>query len=145
MTNKQKISLRVSAVRQRLNAISGLEGEAFTDEIRGEAGALQSEYNDLETRHRAAVISEGDEENRMAGQFGGGDGESAERRALLGRVHVSDYLTRAAAGTGIDGGAAELNAAFKVPATGPSGGVAIPWIVLAGPQAEHRAFTETRT
>lgn len=108
MTNKQKIEIRVSEVRQRLNAIAGLGSEDFTDEIRNESATLQTEYGDLEIRHRAAIISEGEEESRMAGQFGGG-GEGAEVRALLDRVHVSDYLTRAAAGTGVDGGAAELN------------------------------------
>ena len=51
MTNAQKIRLRLSQVRQRLNEISGLEGDAFTDEIRSEAESLQTEYADLETRH----------------------------------------------------------------------------------------------
>ena len=49
MTNAQKIRLRLSEVRQRLNEISGLEGDAFTDEIRAEAETLQNEYADLET------------------------------------------------------------------------------------------------
>ena len=89
MTNKQKIEIRISEVRQRLNAIAGLEGDAFTDEIRGEAGALQTEYNDLETRHRAAIVAEGEEENRMGGEFGTG-GESAERRALWPRTVTND-------------------------------------------------------
>ena len=34
MTNVQKIQIRLSEVRERLNDISGLEGEALTDEIR---------------------------------------------------------------------------------------------------------------
>ena len=61
MTTAQKIALRLSQVRQRLNEISGLEGEAFTDEIRAEADTLQGEFRDLETRHRSALIAEGDE------------------------------------------------------------------------------------
>ena len=58
MTAKQKIELRLSQVRERLNEISGLEGDAFTDEIRTEAGTLQTEYGDLEVRHRAAIVAE---------------------------------------------------------------------------------------
>ena len=50
MTSTQKIRLRLSQVRQRLNEISGLEDDAFTDEIRAEAATLQTEYADLETR-----------------------------------------------------------------------------------------------
>ena len=51
-----------------------------------------------------------------------------------------------AAGVGIEGRARELNAACKVDTTGKSGGVAIPWVVIAGtaPDArEERAFTTT--
>ena len=32
MLNSQKISIRLSEVRQRLNELAGLEGDAFTDE-----------------------------------------------------------------------------------------------------------------
>ena len=152
MTNLQKITLRLSEVRSRLNEISGIEGEKFTDEIRGEADALQSEYKTLETRHRAAVVAESEEEARMQGAFHEGDGESAEIRQLLGAVSLGDYLTPASAGVGIEGRARELNAALKVELIGKSGGVAIPWAVLAGPtpapearEAEQRAFTTTTT
>lgn len=149
MTNKQKIELRLSEVRQRLNEIAGIEGDAFTDEIRGEADALQTEYADLEIRHRAAITSEAEEEARMQGAFGDGDGESAEIRQLMGAVSLADYLSPASAGVGIEGRAKELNEALKVEAVGKSGGVAIPWAVLAGPtppekrEAERRAFTDT--
>ena len=130
MTNLQKITLRLSEVRSRLNEISGIEGEKFTDEIRGEADALQSEYKTLETRHRAAITSEAEEESRMQGAFGEGDGESAEIRQLMGAVSLGDYLTPASAGSGIEGRARELNAALKVELVGKSGGVAIPWAVF---------------
>ena len=66
MTNAQKIRLRLSQVRQRLSEISGLEGEAFTAEIRGEAESLQTELADLETRHRAAIVAEPEPETRDA-------------------------------------------------------------------------------
>ena len=150
MTNLQKIALRLSEVRSRLNEISGIEGDAFTEEIRGEADTLQAEYGNLEVRHRAAITSEAEDEARMQGAFREGDGESAEIRQLMGAVSLADYLTPASAGSGIEGRARELNAALKVDAVGKSGGVAIPWAVLAGPtpapearEAERRAFTAT--
>ena len=153
MTNAQKITIRISEVRERLNEIAGLEGDAFTDEIRGESETLQTEYKDLETRYRSAVIAEGEEEAKQAGKFGQGDGESAEIRGLLDRVSLSDYLGPATVGGGIAGAATELNAALKVPIAGKAGGVLIPWHVLEveggvsetrheGAQ-ETRAFTDT--
>ena len=150
MTNKQKIELRLSEVRSRLNEIAGFEGEAFTDEIRNEAAAMQTEFADLEVRHRAAIVAEGAEEARMVGAFGNDDGEGNEIRSLMKDVSIADYLTPAIASSGIEGRARELNAALKVEATGKSGGVAVPWAVLAGPapapetrEAETRAFTTT--
>ena len=150
MTNKQKIEIRLSEVRSRLNEISAIEGDVFTEEIRNEASALQAEYGDLELRHRSSIVAEGEDEARMQGAFNEGDGESAEIRQLMGAVSIGDYLTPASAGSGIEGRARELNAALKVEAVGKSGGVAIPWAVLAGPtpapearQAERRAFTDT--
>ena len=133
-----------------MNEISGIEGEAFTEEIRGEADALQTEYKTLEVRHRAAITSEAEEEARMQGAFNEGDGESAEIRQLMGAVSLADYLTPASAGSGIEGRAKELNAALKVEVVGKTGGVAIPWALLASPlpapekrEAERRAFTDT--
>ena len=71
MTSQNKKSeLRLSEVRSRLNEISGLEGDALTDEIRNEAETLQGEYAGLEIRHRAAITSEATDEARMMGAFG---------------------------------------------------------------------------
>ena len=156
MTSKQKITLRMSEVRERLNEIAAIEGDDFTDEIRSESETLGNEYKDLETRYRAAVIAEAEEEANAAGQFGQGDGESAEIRGLLDRVSLADYLAPASGGVGLAGAAAELNAALKVPVAGKAGGVSIPWNVLEVRQdgfnrqesgqegeGETRAFTTT--
>ena len=147
MTTRQKIEIRPSNVRERLNAIAGLEGDEFTDEVQTELGTLEGEYGQLEKRLRAAILSEPEEEAAIVGQFpdGSTDQEGAELRSLLGRVTLADYLAPAAAGGGISGAAAELNAALELPAAGNSGGVAIPWRLLAdGPaKVEKRAFTTT--
>ena len=116
MTTRQNIELRLSKVRSRLNEIAGISGDDFTPEIRAEATTLEGEYGDLEVRHRAAIISEGNEEAEAVGLFADGsqDGENAELRALLGRVTLADYLTPAAGGVGITGAAAELADALGV-------------------------------
>ena len=150
MTAAQKHALRISEIRQRLNQIGGLEGDAYDEAAQNEQRALLAELDTTETRYQAAVRVEGAEQATAAGAFGNGDGEGAEVRALLGRVRVADYLGAAAAGIGAGGAAAELNAALEVPIVGGAGGVSIPWEVLLTPearqaqrQAEQRAFTDT--
>ena len=156
MTPRQRTEIRMSEVRQRLNEISGLEGDAFTDDVRAEAATLGAEYGDLECRHRAAIVGEGEAEQAAVGAFADGstDQDGAEVRSLLGRVRLTDYLGAAAAGIGLGGGAAELNAALEVPTVGAGGGIAVPWRMLlgdaglpevrqSGQGAELRAFTDT--
>ena len=151
MTTAQKLAIRLSEIRQRLNEIAGLEGDAFTDEIRNEADKLTGEYRNAETQHRAAIIAEGEEQRAAEGQFGDGDGEPAEVRALLSRVGIGDYLTHARAGIGLAGPASELNGAMKIATSGANGGILIPWRMLETPELraaprrdpEARAFTTT--
>ena len=151
MTAAQKHALRISEIRQRLNQIGGLEGDAYDEAVQNEQRALLAELDTTETRYQAAVRVEGAETAQAQGAFGNGDGEGAEVRALLGRVRVADYMGAAAAGIGAGGAAAELNAALEVPIVGGSGGVSIPWEVLLTPEArqaeqrqtEQRAFTLT--
>ena len=141
MTKRQKIEIRLSEVRQRLNEVAGLEGDALTDEIRNEAEGLQTEYRDLEVRHRSAIIAEGDDETRARGEFGNGDGEPAEVRQLLDGTTLHDYMSPAGLGGGIEGRARELNEALSVPLVGNQGAVPVPWAMLETP--EMRAFTTT--
>lgn len=148
MTQSQKHALRLSEVRERLNVIGGLMGDDYTDPIKTEERELQTEYTELERRYRSALIAEGEEESRAAGEFGNGSGEEGERGRLLREVRMGDYLSPAVAGVGLSGRAAELNAALEVSAVGPGGGVAIPWAVLEqrgpdGKRIEERAFTTT--
>ena len=151
MTNAQKLAIRLSEIRQRLNEISGLADDAMTDEIRAEADKLTGEYKNAETQHRSALIAEGEEQRAAEGEFGNADGEPAEVRALISRVGIGDYLMPAKAGIGLAGPAAELNAAFKVGTVGQSGGILVPWRMLEcpehraapAPRGESRAFTAT--
>ena len=147
MTKVQKLAIRLSEIRSKLNELSGVD--ELTDEQRGELDSLTAEYQQKEAQHRAALTVEADEQRAAEGAFGNGDGEPAEVRALLDRVTIADYLNPAAAGIGLAGAAVELAGALKVPVVGEKGGIALPWRVLAGdvPEArqapESRAFTTT--
>ena len=110
MTTAQKIRLRLSQVRQRLNEIAGLEGDAFTDEIRSEAESLQTEYADLEARHQASIVAEGEPETRPAAP----DAEMRERIELRSRASLGNYLVAALRGRRVDGAEAELQSAAGI-------------------------------
>ena len=140
MTTRQRLELKISKVRSRLNEIAGLEGEAFTSESRAESVALEAEYSGLEIQYRASILGEKAEEDQAIGLFPDGslDSDGAELRQLLGRVTLADYLSPALGGVGIGGAAKELADAMGLPVTGKSGGVAVPWLVL-----ENRAYTTT--
>ena len=112
MTNVQKITLRLSQVRQRLNAISGLEGADLTDEIRAESTALQSEFADLETRHQAAIVAEGETETRANETEL--DSEARERLELRSTASLTAYIRAALSGRQVDGPEAELRDAAGI-------------------------------
>ena len=89
MTNAQRLQLRASEIRQRLNTINGLEGDAYTDEIRSESDTLIAEFTDVETRLRAALVVESDEaEKRDRAYQTGETPEARELRALTGRANA---------------------------------------------------------
>ena len=139
MTNSEKLAVRLSEIRQRLNEISGLADDAMTDEIRAEADALAGEYRNKETQHRSAVIGEAAEARAAADDFnaGEGDGEAAEVRALRGRVRIGEYVGAAIDQRMAEGAEAELNAALKMR------GNAFPLSLLAPAPVEARATTDT--
>ena len=136
MTKRQTLELRISEIRQRLNALNGKE--ELTDEERAEMGTLTTEYGEKETEYRAAVIAEADDlETRQAEAAAGanGDGALAEHRALLDKAHLTAYLGHAVSGTPLDGAEAELNAALEVRS---ASGSAIPWAMLDAPELRDR-------
>ena len=113
MTPSQKVVLRLSEVRQRLNEIAGID--VLTDEIRTEADTLTVEFRDLETRHRAAVIGEADAEERARAAFNNDtDVETRERLELRSKASVTGYILAAMRGQLPSGPEAELQAAAAV-------------------------------
>ena len=113
MTNTQKLTIRASEIRQRLNEISGLEGDALTDEVRAEETTLQTEYRDTETKLRAAVAAEGDPTETQTETM---DSETRERLELRGRATFGGFLLAALQGRVPAGAEAEYAAAFNAPA-----------------------------
>ena len=133
MTNAQKIQIRLSEVRERLNDISVLEGEALTDELRAEAATLFPEYKDLELRYRSATVAEGDEAAKAVTEPTE-DSETRERRELRSKARITDHLTALLTGRGVTGASAEYSDAVGTPGL-------MPMELLDGPEPEERAVT----
>ncbi|MDE2667225.1 MAG: hypothetical protein OXI69_13860 [Acidobacteriota bacterium] len=133
MTNSQRLAVRLSEIRQRLNEIAGLEGDAFTDEIRQEADRLQTEFRAKETQYRAALVAEGESESRALETEP--DAERRERLELRSRANLSAYLRAALSGRRVDGAERELQEA-----AGIGDGIPIElWDTVAPEErAEHR-------
>ena len=101
MTNRQTLEIRASEIRQRLNEIAGLEGDALTDEIRAESDALTVEYRDTETKLRAAIAADPGPavETRDAHM----DAEARARIELRGRATLGAFVLAALQGREVAG------------------------------------------
>ena len=139
MTDKQRLEVRCSEIRQRLNELSGLSEP--TEEQTAEMDRLAGEFRTVETRLRAVTIAASEPE----GAEGEPDttGEGAELRALAERAEVRRFLSAAVSGVALTGAESELAAAAKVEAR--AGGVVIPWEALEPARLEVRADAVTDT
>lgn len=140
MTTAQRIQLRLSEVRSRLNEISALEGDALTAEIRTEAEGLHTEYADLEVRHRAAIVGEGITETTGDGE----DAEARERRELRGKARVSDFVTAVLTGRPIRGASSEYAEAAGTPGVMPLDLLDAPEERAVTPGPSNETVTSTR-
>ena len=126
MTNSQRLTIRASEIRQRLNDISGLEGDALTDEVRAEETKLQTEYRDTETKLRASIASDpAPVETRHADSP-----EGRELRSLIGRADCGSIYVAALEHRATDGATRELQEHY---------GLASNQVPLG--MLEHRAVT----
>ena len=132
MTASQKIALRKSEVRQKLNQLSQLD--TLDDETRAEVQTLTDELGDLEIRSRAALLAEDEQDVEVVD-----DGEASEVRSLQRRVEVGRYIGAAIDGGPVDGAEAEFNAALKM------GASQFPLRLLAPTAEEVRATTNTES
>lgn len=144
MTESQKLTVRTSEIRTRLNELAGLEGDALTDEARAEIGTLTTEYRGVETRLQAAIVGEsGEAELRAAGDPTGA-GLDAETRAfveLRGRTSLGGYLSAFGNQEQLTGAERELNEHRGLSVAGN----VLPWDALLpqAPNVEARADAAT--
>ena len=139
MTNSQKIQIRQSEVRQRLNELSGLEGDDFTAEHRAETEKLSTEYSDLETRFRAATLAEVEAVSPVDRE----GAEGAEIRALVGRASLGAYLSEAVNQSPLSGSSPEAELRKELLGESAQPGT-LPWAVLA-PEALEVRQTDAET
>lgn len=133
MKPSQKLALRLSEVRQKLNELLAID--APTEEQRGELASLTQEYQKLEPEYRAAVIADSDAPGATETRTEDA-GESAEYRALVERSQLGAFLAEAASGRELkDGAEAELRAEVFGDAARPG---LVPWEVLLPRQTEDR-------
>lgn len=143
MNDLQKVQLRISEVRERLNELGAKDNT--TDAERAELTQLTGEYKTLEVRFRALTVAQADAapdtENRdasaaaaggapAAGTTDAGDTEARERAKLQARIELRSYLRAAMDGTPLTGAEKEFNEALGV----ADGTLQVPWAALAPPE-----------
>ena len=111
MLDSQRLSIRLSEIRERLNQILGLEADGYTDEVKAEEKTLQVEHRDAEQKYRSSVITEGEESRQQSLNGAGVTPEQQERLELRSRANVGGYISSALAGRVPSGAEAELTAA----------------------------------
>ena len=115
MTKNQLESSRIKTAT-RLSEISGLEGDAFTAEIRAESEALQVEYRDSGVKLAALLTVEDDArqvaEAEAAALGDLGDPETREVAELRAKSSVVSYVKAASEMRSVDGPERELNSAL---------------------------------
>ena len=102
MTALQKLQLRQSEVREKLNALLGKE-ERSEDET-AELEKLTGEGQKLEPEIRAAIVAEPDPQEVVTAT---GDPEIRERLEIRAKTGVADFLAAAASGREVSGAARE--------------------------------------
>ena len=90
MLQSQKLALRASEIRARLNALGG---EDLDDEKRSELDSLTVEYRDVESKIRAALVSED-----VPAETPPVTSETREAREVLGRANISGIFDAALTG-----------------------------------------------
>ena len=129
MTVTQRIQIRQSEIRQRLNELASPEAES-TDETRSEIDTLMAEISSLEVKLRAAITAEQEEIEAR----NDGNPETSDPRLddLRQRATVSEYIRQAINGQPLDGACRELNDALGITAVrGQGGGALMPVEQLA--------------
>ena len=109
MTNQQRLELRASEIRTRLNELAGIA--ELSDEQRAEIDTLGAEYADVERQKRAAIIAGDTPSETPDAEGGNADPEQREITELIERAEIRNYLSAAASGNMVDGAERELRQA----------------------------------
>ena len=109
MTTSQKITIRLSECRQRLNELLGIETRS--EEQQAELEKLTGEVQKLEPELRAAIAAEPDPQPQTTDT---GDPEVRERLALRARSRFGAYLLAAFQGREVAGAEAEYRSSLKL-------------------------------
>ena len=134
MLESQKLQMRLSEIRERLNTMGGDDETEFRAE---EADSMTGEYRELESKYRVALVKEADEiESTPTGDL---DSEGRESRALELEIEVRHYVESALTDAPLEGREREYNDANKLFGVGTQ----LPWAALLSPEAraEMRAAT----
>ena len=130
MTTAQRITVRLSECRQRLNELLGVEGR--NDEQQTELEKLTGEVQKLEPELRAAIAAEGADQRDTELQFGPvRTPEERERDDLHGLARLGNYLLAAMQGREPSGPEHEFRSALGIRAGIP--------LALFEPTFEERA------
>ena len=133
MTTLQKLQVRQSEIRQKINEFLGNDSRSETETTALEA--LTAEGQKLEPEIRAAIIAAPDPETTITKT---GDSETRERAELRSKTGIADFLRAAAGGAAVTGAAAEYAESLGIPSVGH-----LPMALLerTTPTPETRAIT----
>ena len=134
MTTAQRLMIRSSEIRQRLNEITGLDGDAFTDEIRQESDTLTTEFRETETKLRGAIAVDASRQSEETE-----DSEARALRVLVGKASLGEIFEGAVEHRQAEGATAELQTHFGI------GHNQVPLELLRSTREEHRAVTPGAT
>ena len=110
MLQSQRHSLRLSEIRERINALNAVE--TLNDEQTTELRNLTGEYPTVETRYRAALVSEDEHETR--GSTENVDGETRATSQLLRESRVANFMAAASEGRLVRDTEADLLGALQI-------------------------------
>ena len=113
MTTLQKLQVRQSEIRQKINEFLGNDSRSETETTALEA--LTAEGQKLEPEIRAAIIAAPDPETTITKT---GDSETRERAELRSKTGIADFLRAAAGGAAVTGAAAEYAESLGIPSVG---------------------------
>ena len=110
MTNKQRIEIRMSKIREELSTLSGKESLDETETKR--LPEAETEYRQAETQLRAAIIAEPEEQKKEGPKAP--DSEQREKAELRSKARAGDWITAAITGRTVSGASAEFAASVDV-------------------------------